>query len=191
MLLGFSAQTATLTAAAIAAAAGIVKLLADAVAARGTEARAAHRQILAPHLNEIGVAVHELVSGAVLLHKRAKLGQDPGNAGTQAARGAATLKRKRLEVKYPLAGLEEPMRTLSRGYDWASTYKGDPSGEAFIEALRCLSRSIDAVIAGSYARGTPPTWRERRRLRKHAEAVRAVWQTRFRRDPPEDPEAES
>jgi len=137
------------------------------------------------HLGDIGVAVHEVVSGAVLLYRRAQQGQAPGNAGLQAARGAKTLKLKRLEVKYPLAGLEEPLRTLSRGYDWASTYQGDASGEAFIEALRALSRSVDATVSRSYARGIPPSWRERRRLSKQVFKVRAAWQARFDREPPD------
>jgi hypothetical protein len=54
-------------------------------------------------------------------------GQAPGNAGVRAARGAETLKLKRLQVKYPLAGLEEPLRTLSRGYDWAKRSIGKNS----------------------------------------------------------------
>jgi hypothetical protein len=121
----------------------------------------------------------------VLLYRRAQQGQEPGSAGVQAARGAASLKLKRLEVKYPLAGLEEPLRTLSRGYDWAATYQGDPSGEAFITHLRALSRSVDATVARSYARGIPPSWWERRRLDRQVKAVRAAWQTRFGRQPPD------
>jgi hypothetical protein len=185
VLLAVSAQSATLIAALIAAGAALFKIVADAFAARSAEARAAHRQVLAPHLGDIGVAVHEVVSGAVLLYRRAQQGQAPGNAGVQAARGAETLKLKRLQVKYPLAGLEEPLRTLSRGYDWASTYQGDPSGEAFIEGLRALSRSVDATVSRSYARGIPPSWWERRRLNKQVKAVRAAWQARFNREPPE------
>jgi hypothetical protein len=185
VLLAVSAQTATLVAALIAAGAALFKIVADAFAARGAEARAAHRQVLAPHLGDIGVAVHEVVSGAVLLYRRAQQGQAPGNAGVQAARGAETLKLKRLQVKYPLAGLEEPLRTLSRGYDWASTYQGDASGETFIEGLRALSRSVDATVSRSYARGIPPSWWERRRLNKQVKAVRSAWQARFHRDPPE------
>jgi hypothetical protein len=185
VLLAISAQNATLVAAVIAAGAAILRIVTDAFGARSAEARAAHREVLAAHLGDIGVAVHEVVSGAVVLYRRAQQGQAPGNAGTQAARGAQTLKLKRLQVKYPLAGLEEPLRTLSRGYDWASTYQGDPSGERFIEALRALSRSVDGTVSRSYARGIPPGRWERRRLDQRAKAVREAWHDRFRRDPPE------
>jgi hypothetical protein len=121
-------QSATIIAALIAAGVAFFKIVADAFAARSAEARATHRQVLAPYLGDIGVAVHEVVSGAVLLYRRAQQGQARGNAGVQAARGAETLKLKRLQVKYPLAGPEEPLRTLSRGYDWASTYRATRAG---------------------------------------------------------------
>jgi hypothetical protein len=162
-LLALTTQKATLIAAVIAAVATVLKLVVDFVSARGSEARAAHRQVLSPHLVEIGTAIHSVVSGAVLVHERAKRGQKPGEADTQAGQsGAELLKRKRLEVKYPLSGTNEALRTLSRAYDWAAAFRGDTSGDAFIEAVRKLSKVVDETIARSYSRGRPPKWWERR-----------------------------
>jgi hypothetical protein len=178
--LGVTTQTATLVAAVIAASATIITLILDVAMARGAEARAAHREVLAPHLAAIGEGVHQVLAGAVILHRRAKQGQSPGAADRKAGTtGAALLKELRLKVKYPLAGIEEPLRTLSRAYDWAQTFKGDESGDAFIEAAQKLGREVDSVIARSYSRGTPPRRWEQWRLARRTADVRDRWTSRF------------
>ena len=131
--LAVTTDQATLVAAAIAAAATLTKLGVDILAARGAEARAAHRNVLAPHFAELGTAVHEVVSGAVLAHRLRKERRTIGRAAVQGPRGAEVIKRKRLELKYSLRGLEEPLRTPSRGYDWTATYDGHDAGDAFVE----------------------------------------------------------
>lgn len=180
MLVALTTQEATLIAAVIAASAASLKLIVDAVTSRGAEARAAHREVLSAHLGELGTAIHQVVAGAVLLHNRAKLGQRPGEADTKAGReGSEALKRKRLDVKYPLDGTNDALRTLSRSYDWAATFKGDQTGDEFIDALQKLGRRVDRTIARSYAKGRPPTWWDRRRLKRREARVRAAWKDRF------------
>lgn len=181
-IVALTTEDATLIAAVIAAAAGLLKLGIDAIVSLGAETRAAHREILAPHLGEIATGIHQVVAGAVLVHTRAKQGQAPGEADTKAGKaGTEALKRQRLEVRYSLAGANEALRTLSRAYDWASTFKGDASGDTFIEAVRTLGRVVDDAIARSYSRGRPPTYWERRRLDRTAKSVRAAWESRFGR----------
>lgn len=175
-------QDATLIAAGIAAAASVAKLLADALSARGTATRAAHRTVLQPHLASLATSVHGVVAGAVLAHRRLKEARGAGKALENAKAAAVALKTYRLEVKYALPGIEEPLRTLTRVPDWIATYKGDPSGDGFVDRLQQLGRMVDDAISRSYRRGRPPTRWEQWRLSRATKRVRDAWEGRFGRD---------
>jgi hypothetical protein len=183
VVLALTTQTATLIAAAIGAAAGVVKLVADALSARGAASRAAHRSVLEPHLARLATSIHEVVAGAVLIHRGAQKNKVPGNALASSQRAAADLKQQRLAVKYPLPGLEEPLRTLTRAPDWAATFDGHASGDRFIACLQELGRRIDKTIERSYRRGRPPARWESWRLARQTGEVRDAWDTRFGRVP--------
>lgn len=173
-----SKEDATLIAAGIAAVASLAKLVADALSARGTATRAAHRAVLQPHLSKLAISIHGSVAGAKIVHDRAKKGQQPGNAMTNAQTAAAALKRHRLEVKYALPGLEDPLGTLTRAPDWIANVKGEDSGEVLIECLQGLGRAVDNVITRSYRRGRPPTRCEQWLLGRANKRVRAAWDRR-------------
>ncbi len=170
---------ATLIAAGIAAATGLLKLVSDAFSARGTATRAAHRHVLEPHLAELAVNVHGVMAGAVVVHRRLKDGQAPGQALQNSQSAADALKESRLAVKYSLPGLEEPLRTLTRVPDWIATYKGDSSGDRLVERLQRLSRMVDATISRSYRRGRPPSRWEQWRLGRQTMRTRHAWENRF------------
>ncbi len=175
-------QTATLVAAGIAAIAAVLKLLVDALSARGEAARAAHRTVLQPYLAPLGRGIHEVTAGVVLVHRRIKEGQAPGHALDNAERAAQTLKEHRLEVKYSLGGTDEALRVLTRAPNWVATYKGDPTGDALVERMQALSKRLDSIIARSYRRGRPPNWAERKQLSRIARQTRATWERRFGRE---------
>jgi len=175
-------QDATLIAAGIAAATGLAKLVSDALSARGAATRAAHRTVLEPHLPRLATSIHSVVAGAVLVHRRLQNNQLPGNALEISQLGADALKTYRLEVKYALPGLEEPLRTLTRVPNWIATYKGDASGDNLIEGLRRLSRQVDKTISRSYRRGRPPARWEQWCLERANKRVRTAWEGRFGRD---------
>lgn len=181
VLLGLTTQDATLLAAVIAAVAAVIKLIADALSARGTAMRAAHRTALEPHLASLGKGIHEIMAGVVLVHRRVQKGQAPGNALVHAERAAQELKGRRLEVKYELGGTEEALRVLTRAPNWIATYRGDASGLALVEQMQKLSRRLDDTIARSYRRGRPPTWPERKWLGRAAREVRETWKRRSER----------
>jgi hypothetical protein len=181
-VLALTTPDATLIAAGVAAVAGVVKIASDAVSARGVATGAAHRSILEPHLPGLATNIHAVVAGAVLCHKRAKDSKPPGEALRHAKAAADVLKASRLEVKYVLPGLQEPLRTITRVPDWISTFKGDASADPFIESVQRLSRTIDATIARSYQRGRPPTRWEQWRLGRQAAGTRDAWEARFGRD---------
>lgn len=175
-------QEATLIAAVIAALTGIAKLVTDALSARGAATRAAHRAVLQPHLGDLATNIHAVVAGAVLVHRRLKNNQEPGNALAVSRAGADALKKDRLETKYALPGLDEPLRTLTRMPDWIATYKGDASGDTLIECLRRLSGCVDRTISRSYRRGRPPVRWEQRWLVRENRRARNAWESRFGRD---------
>jgi hypothetical protein len=181
--LALSKEEATLLAAGIAAVASVLKLIADVLSARGEATRAAHRATLEPYLAGLGKALHQVTAGVVLVHRRVKAGQEPGNAFQNAEQAAKSLKQLRLEVKYALAGADEALRILTRAPDWTATYKGDETGDQYITQLQELSKLVDQVVARSYRKGRPPTWYERRRLGKLSAKTRKSWEQRFGRDP--------
>jgi hypothetical protein len=174
-----TAQTATLIAAGVAASASLVSLIVNLVAVRGAEARAAHRKALEPHLGELGQGVHSVIAVAVLLHKRARQGQAAGAWLENGEQASQVLKRKRTELKYPLLGVDEALRTLSRIPTWSATYRGHASGDRLLSEARSLAAIVDRVVAKSYAKGRPPTALERWRLSRRVERVRAAWGERF------------
>lgn len=174
-------EDATLIAAAIAAVASLAKLAADAVTARSSATRAAHRAVLQTHLCNLAVSIHGAMAGTTIVHDRAKCGQPPGNAMKNAQAAAADLKAYRLEVKYSLPGLEDPLGTLTRAPDWIAHYK-DGSGDSLLKCLQSLSRVVDATITRSYRRGRPPNRWEQRRLARANARARAAWESRPRRE---------
>lgn len=173
-------EEATLIAAAIAAVASVAKLLADVFTARTGATRAAHRAVLEPHLCKLAVSIHGAMAGTKIVHDRAKVGQEPGNAMTSARSAAADLKSHRLEVKYSLPGLEDPLGTITRAPDWIAHYK-DGSGDALLKSLQQLGRLVDATITRSYQRGRPPTRVEQWRLQRANARARGAWSRRPRR----------
>jgi hypothetical protein len=176
---GLTTQEATLIAAGIAAAASLAKLIMDALSARGTATRAAHRVVLEPHLPGLATSIHGVVAGAVIAHRRLSDGQEAGNALENSQEAAMILKRSRLEVKYALPGLEEPLRTLTRAPDWIATCQGKPQGDDLLDGLKRLSRLVDATITRSYQRGRPPSRWEQWRLGQTTKRVRGAWRTRW------------
>lgn len=184
-VLAVSTADATLLAAVIAAAASLLKLIADSFAERGAAMRAAHRSILQTHLEPLGESIHTIAAGAVLEHRRAKEGEAPGNAQANAFSAAEALKKQRLLVKYCLDGLDEPLRILTRAPNWVATYKGDTTGDKLVERLQRLSGRLDSAIARSYRRGRPPSRIERSILNRDAKKAREIWEKRFGREPTE------
>lgn len=177
-----STQDATLIAAAIAAATGVAKLVSDAMSARGSASRAAHRSVLEPHLDELARSIHGVVAGAVVVHRRLQDSKTPGKALENSQAAADALKTYRLKVKYSLPGLDEPLRTLTRVPNWIATYNGDASGDSLIVCLQQLSRRVDITIARSYRRGRPPSRWEQQRLARESIQARKAWEARFGRE---------
>jgi hypothetical protein len=174
-----STQTATLIASSVSAVAALLVFVGNLLGVRSSEARAAHRRILEPHLPALGRALHEVVASSVIAHRRVAKGQDVGNFGDSGIAAAEVLKDQRLEVKYSLRGIDEGLRTLSRLPNWAATYRGDASGDELIRDAQSLAAALDDAIARSYGKGRPPGGRERRRISHRVDTLRDTWKNRF------------
>jgi hypothetical protein len=116
-------------------------------------------------------------------------GRDTAASRAMASRGAKLLKRKRIDVKYILPGLQEPLRVLSRSGDWMSNFAGKPEGVPLLRALQELGGAVDATVIRSYRRGRPPGWWEQKRVQQKAREARRLWEARFGPDADEDESA--
>lgn len=122
-----SNSVATLIAASIAASVSLISLLMHATFGRNSEARAAHRQLLAEHLTDLASSVAEVVATANVLNLVAKEGSTREKRLNWQTKGEAAVKRLkcvRPKVRYPLYGLDDGLRTLSRIPHWTASYTG-------------------------------------------------------------------
>src|SRR5947209_474329 len=80
------------------------------------------------------------------------------NWRTRAAHAQENLKALRSKVRYPLWGLDEGIRTLSRLPDWIDHLRQYPvSRTEVFESSAALAESLDRIIRRAYSRGRPPT----------------------------------
>jgi hypothetical protein len=174
-------ETATLVAAGIAATAAIVSLVFNISSNRSSEFRAAHREVLRPKLAILGKALHEVVATSSILLERASTGKDPQAWISRGASAADVLKQVRLELRYPLHGLDDALRTLSRSPEWTATYKGrkDMGAQALVDSVKKLAKATDKAIRKSYLRGRPPGLATRFKVNRAERRVRKTWAARF------------
>jgi hypothetical protein len=81
-----------------------------------TEARAAHRQVLQPYLTDLASCIAQAMASATVLHRvqlRSEGSEQARNWRAKADEAVAKLKTVRPQVRYPLYGLDEGLRTLS------------------------------------------------------------------------------
>jgi hypothetical protein len=156
-----TSERTTLVAAVIAAAASGFSLLLNLIAAWGTESRAAHRQLLAPKLAELGTAIHSTIATTNIL-SRARSPEAIENWRRRGALAKDSLKELRVELRYPLYGIGKPMRTLSRLPDWIEHARPFPKyAEKLTTRAQWLGWALDFAIRRSYRLGRPPSLAER------------------------------
>ena len=151
-------ELATLGAAAIAAVASLVTLIVSVFADRASESRSAHREALAPHLAELSEAIYATVATSSILTE-AKSDAALENWRGRAEEAKNKLKATRLQLRYPLWGITDPMSTLARLPDWiehARPLDAEHSARLF-KSGRSLANTLDQAIRRSYSRGKPPS----------------------------------
>jgi hypothetical protein len=155
-------QTATLIAAVIAAFASFIVLLLNLRAGRLGELRAAHRKTLEAHITSLGEAIHETVATShILLMARTEVSVESWRERSQKAK--AKFQELGPKLRYPLWGITDALRTLSRLPDWVEHARAKFPKEARIicDAGRDLSATLDRTIKDCYSEGRVPTLFER------------------------------
>jgi hypothetical protein len=185
-----STETVTLIAAATAAAASLVSLLLNAYLARQSEFRTVHRSVLVPVTPRLGQALHEALAASTVLIRHVPEGQHRKNWISTGDRAGDDLKALRLEVRYPLWGVEEALQLLGRFPDWAQNYplRNGSDGMELLARGNALRAMVDEIVMKSYAKGRPPVWRERRRLAKLVEETQAIRDRDFSQGEPANAE---
>lgn len=168
-------STATLAAAAVAAVAATVSLLVTTIAAYHREGREAQRTALQPHLSALADGIHQTVATSFTQHKALAAGSGASaekwrNLGKAAG---AELERVRLEIRYPLPGLDDGLRNLTRVPDWVGHRKGHEEGEELLSEADALAKALHRAIESSWRRGRPPGWIRRRQIAGRVRALRS------------------
>lgn len=168
-------ETATLVAACIAAAASLVVLLLNLRAQRRAELRVAHRQTLDLSIAELAEALHQSVACASIILK-AKSDGARARWKCRGAKASSQLKSLRPRLRYPLWGLDEGLRVLSRVPDWAEHARADNSrAQRLVSKADGLRKALDYAIRRSYRKGRAPTLHERLRVRYTAWQCRRIF----------------
>jgi hypothetical protein len=173
--------TGTFVAAIIAAGSSVVSLATNTFASRRAEMRTAHRQQLGPTLEQLAKGQHEILATSNIIRKRLLQNQDISEWTEKGKAAKECLSEARLRVRYPLWGLDESFRTLTRLPEWMATVRNleDGHAEALLARASRLAARTDQVIRRSYKRGLPPNGRERWLADRRVKRVRKTWDRRY------------
>lgn len=170
-----STETATLIAAAVAALASVAGLVLNLVAQTRAEVRQANRALLGPHLNDLARSLHEVLASATILSK-ARTDKSRENWRKRAADAQGRIKGFRSELRYPLWGIHEGLRVISRLPNWLEHTHDLPevAQELWADGNR-LRNALDLAIRDAYVWGRPPSRRRRRRVNYFARRLRTLY----------------
>lgn len=184
-------ESATLIAAVIAAAASLAGLAFNIRAQSRSEICKANRSLLGPHLNGIARALHEVLASSTILTK-ARTDESRANWRARAVNAQSTIKEIRSELRYPLWGIHEGLRVLSRLPNWLEHTQDSSSGANDIWAAgNKLRGALDLAIRDAYRFGRPPSWWHCYRVRRRAREVRALYRKCRQEQDPELREMET
>lgn len=173
-------ELVTLIAAVIGATASVIVLLLNLNAQRKAELRLAHRKSLEPHVADLGESLHQILACSnILLKTKSEVSRK--NWLERAKQAQKTLKALRLKLRYPLWGLDDGFRVLSRLPDWCDHLRGDVErGRRLLKRADRLRAALDGAILGSYTNGRPPRRTERWLVAWHARQCATIFP-----DPPQ------
>ena len=162
---------ATLIAALVAASASVLKLFLDYFSA----GRENHRELLQPLLMELGEAIYGVVATSNIISK-ARSDEAFSNASIKAKAEQKRLKDLRPKLRYPLWGLDEGVRVLTRLPDWVSHVRRSPQKlEKLLKQADALRSAIDRVAFACYRAGRTPTRLESWKIRIRAWRCRRTY----------------
>jgi hypothetical protein len=174
--LAIKTSTATLAAAAVAAVAATLSLLVTTVAAYRREGREAQRAALQPHLAALADGIHQTVATSFTQQKALAAGsRDTAAKWRKLGQDASgELERIRLEIRYPLPGLDDGLRNLTRVPAWVGHRKGQADGDELLAKADALARALHRAIETSWRRGRPPGWIRRHQIARKVRALRSI-----------------
>lgn len=149
--------TATLIAATLAGVLSLANFVLGQRAGRSSEGRAQYRQLLMPHVTELGEVLHKVVATATVAVGRKKQGRTEGTWLARTKKACDELRDLRLRVKYPLWGVEDGLRALTRLGHWMEAkIEIEDERVALLSSAEALRRALDASVRRAYLRGAPP-----------------------------------
>lgn len=171
-----SQGTATLAAAFVAALAAVASLAATAISAYRREGREAQREAIRPYLGPLAEAIHQTVAMSSNQQKALASGaaKSASNWRDRSQAAVKELEKVRREVRYPLSGLDDGLRNLTRVPGWIAHRRGGEDGQLLLERADALAQELHRAVEVSWRRGQPPTWIRRRKIDARVKALRAV-----------------
>ncbi len=152
---------AAFLAALIAAFASVTVLVAQLVSSLRSENRGLFRNQLEPLITVLGASMYEILACSKMIlfpGTNEKL----NNWRKKAAKAKGDLSSVRHQLRYPLWGLDEGLRVLTRFPNWVDHCRNDGKrAQKLITSGTWLRRSIDFAVRRCYKFGRPPTIYER------------------------------
>lgn len=173
------APTATLIAAAVAAAASILNLVLSSFLHKSAEERAQYRGLLQPHIETLGYNLHQLLATATVAMKRAGMKQPIESWMERNKKASDELKLLLPRLKYPLWGIDSGIRELTRLHAWLEhSIKQQERRESLLESAEILRKVLDIAIRNSFMKGEAPGLFCRWRVNRITGKLRKMWNQR-------------
>ncbi len=172
-------ENITLVAALLAAFASLLSLFISLRAQHTSEIRIAYRKHLEPYITDLSNYLHQTVATAnVLVHKTEETHKKQYQKWREESiESANRLKELRPKLRYPLWGLDEGIRTITRFPSWVDQNRKNPKINKILHAGDRLRRAIDYSVRHSYLGGRPPTLIEKLLVKIFAQKLRAVYRS--------------
>lgn len=162
----------TFIAAVIAAIVSLISL----VSSKSIEKHIAYRKTLEDHIEELGYAIHTTLATSKILLKT-KTDDSTNNWREKSNKAQRLLKELYVSLRYPLWGLTEGLRALTRLPDWMENAKKVPnySEKLFLKGKK-LGAELDRAIRNSYNYGRAPNYFEQIRVKKAVSELYKIYE---------------
>lgn len=163
---------ATLVAALVAAFSGVLSLIITSVFNWSSVQRNAHRDLLSPYMSVLSKELHQIIACSDMISK-SKTTESLRNWHDRALESQRVLKSIRVELRYPLWGIDIGIHTLVRLPNWVENTKRHPRvTDKLLAHGDKLGNLIDLTILDCYKRGLPPRYMYKFRIKRRAEKLR-------------------
>lgn len=142
--------------------------------ATASERRAAYRQLLSAKISELGDC---LFSELAQCNTYVNRNFNHDHWITDAKNTADRIQKLRTELRYPLWGIDNPLKQLSRVAGRIQHFKNRSIHDAkrYLEAANSLRDALDDAIKYSYEHGKPPSSRKVNAARVAADKLSAIY----------------